>query len=178
MQFIVTNFAETSEASGIGALGVDGKAFIIQLVTFLLAFLVLKKWAFGPIMKVLDDRRKLIEDGVTLGEEMKKERTTLEAQISEKLAEARAQADGILANANENARDLVREAEDKAKNKADAILIDAKSRIEQETVRARQNLEKEMVSLVSEATEAIIGEKVDAKKDAALVERALKGQKA
>lgn len=178
MQFIVTNFAETSEASGIGALGVDGKAFIIQLVTFVLAFWVLKKFAFKPIMKVLDERRKVIEDGVTLGEEMKKERTTLEAQISEKLADAREEADGILASAQDNARELVREAEDKAKTKADGILADAKDRIDQETARARQSLEKEMVSLVSEATEAIIGEKVDAKKDAALVERALKGQKA
>jgi F-type H+-transporting ATPase subunit b len=177
MQFIVTNFAETSEASGIGALGVDGKAFIIQLVTFVLAFWVLKKFAFGPIMKVLNERRELIDSGVTLGEEMKKERAELDQKIAEQLAEARKQADGILSNANEDARELVREAEGKAKNKADGILVDAKSRIEQETARARRNLEKEMVSLVSEATEAIIGEKVDAKKDAALVERALKGQK-
>jgi F-type H+-transporting ATPase subunit b len=178
MQIIVTNFAETSEASGIGALGVDGKAFIIQLVTFVLAFWVLKKFAFGPIMKVLNERRELIESGVSLGEEMKKERTTLEAQISEKLADAREQADAILASAQENAREVVREAENKAVAKADGILADAKSRISMETARARQNLEKEMVSLVSEATEAIIGEKVDAKKDAALVDRALKGQKA
>lgn len=178
MHILVTNFAETSEASGIGALGVDGKAFIIQLVTFVLAFWVLKRYAFGPIMKVLNERRELIESGVRLGEEMKKERTTLEAQISEKLADARAEADAILVSAHEDAREVVREAEDKANAKADNILSDAKNRISQETARARQNLEKEMVSLVSEATEAIIGEKVDAKKDAALVDRALKGQKA
>lgn len=177
MQILLTNFAETSESSGIGALGVDGKAFIIQLTTFVLAFLVLKKWAFKPIMKVLDERRRLIEGGVTLGEEMKKERATLEQKVAEQLADARHQADGILATAQDNAREVVREAEDKAKTKADGILVDAKSRIEQETARARQHLQKEMVTLVSEATEAIIGEKVDAKKDASLVERALKGQK-
>jgi F-type H+-transporting ATPase subunit b len=176
MHILVNNFAETSDASGIGALGVDGKAFIIQLVTFVLAFWVLKKFAFGPIMKVLDDRRELIENGVKLGEQMKQQQATLEAKVTEELAEARKAADGILANANEDARDLVREAEGKAKDKADAILVDAKNRIEQETARARKSLEKEMVNLVSEATEAIIGEKVDAKKDAALVERALKGQ--
>lgn len=178
MHILVTHFAETSEASGIGALGVDGKAFVIQLVTFVLAFVVLKQYAFKPIMKVLEERRRVIEDGVTLGEEMKKERTTLEAQISEKLADAREQADAIVASAHNDAREVIREAEDKASAKADSILVDAKNRIDQETARARQNLEKEMVSLVSEATEAIIGEKVDAKKDAALVERALKGQKA
>ena len=177
MHILVNHFAETSEASGIGALGVDGKAFIIQLVTFVLAFWVLKKFAFGPIMRVLDDRRELIESGVKLGEEMKQQQATLEAKVAEELADARKAADGILATANDNAREMVREAEDKAKTKADGILDDAKTRIEQETARARKNLEKEMVNLVSEATEAIIGEKVDTKKDAALVERALKGQK-
>jgi F-type H+-transporting ATPase subunit b len=178
MHILVTNFAETSESSGIGALGVDGKAFIIQLVTFVLAFWVLKKYAFKPIMKVLDERRRVIDSGVTLGEEMKKERAALEQKVADKLTEARQQADGILATAQDNAREVVREAEDKAKAKADGILVDAKSRIDQETARARQNLQKEMVILVSEATEAIIGEKVDAKKDASLIESALKGQKA
>lgn len=178
MHILLTHFAETSESSGIGALGVDGKAFIVQLVTFVLAFWVLKKFAFKPIMKVLDERRRVIESGVTLGEEMKKERAEFDQKVAGELAEARKEADGILATAQDNARQVVREAEDKAKTKAEGILKDAKGRIDQETVRARQNLQKEMVSLVSEATEVIIGEKIDAKKDAALVERALKGQKA
>lgn len=177
MHILLTNFAATPEATGIGALGVDGKAFIIQLVTFVLAFLVLKKWAFGPILRLLDERRELIENGVKLGEEMKQERATLDAKMTAELSKARKEADGIIAVAQENGREVIRESEDKAKAKADGIIADAKSRIDQETARARKNLEKEMVSLVSEATEAIIGEKVDAKKDSALVERALKGQK-
>ena len=41
----------------------------------------------------------------------------------------------------------------------------------------RKQLEQEVVSLISDATETIIGEKVDAKKDAALIDRALQGQK-
>lgn len=178
MSNLLTNFAAETEASGIGALGVDGKAFIIQLVTFVLAFVVLKKYAFGPIIKMLDERREHIENGVKLGEDMKRQQATLEAKVAEELADARKEADGILATARDNAREAARETEEKAKTKADGILADAKNRIDQETARARKNLEKEMVGLVSEATEAIIGEKVDAKKDAVLVERALKGQKA
>ena len=38
-------------------LGVDGKAFVIQLITFVLAYLVLRRYAFGPILKVLRERR-------------------------------------------------------------------------------------------------------------------------
>lgn len=172
----ITNFA--SESSGIGALGIDGKAFVIQLITFLLAFLILKKYAFKPMGKVLQERRETIESGVKLGEEMQKENEKLEAKIATILQETRVEADAIITGAQEAARQTVREAEDKAREKAAVILKEADSRIDQDTARARKKLEKELVGLVSDATEAIIGEKVDAKKDAQLIERALKEQRA
>ena len=56
--------------------------------------------------------------------------------------------------------------------------MQADQRIAAETQRARKQLQGELVALVSEATETIIGEKVDAKKDAQLIERALKEQQA
>lgn len=168
--------AETS--SGIGALGFDGIAFLIQLTTFVLIFLVLRKFAFKPIIKVLNERRETIESGVKLGEEMQKENAKLDVKIAKILQDTRTEADGIINDAQEAARQTVREAEDKAREKASGILKEAESRIEQDTARARQQLEKELVGLVSDATEAIIGEKVDAKKDAQLIDRALKEQRA
>lgn len=175
----LTYFAsEASGGSGIGALGVDGKAFVIQLVTFVLVFLVLKKWAFGPIVRLMDQRRKTIEEGVTLGEQMKKEKTALDAKVEKELAKARAEADGIIAEAEETSRQTIREAETKAQEKANAIVKAGEERAASEMARARKQLEKEIVGLVADATEAIIGEKVDTQKDAQLIEAALKGQKA
>ena len=68
----ITNFA--SEAAGGNALGLSGSAFLIQLITFGLAFWVLQKYAFKPILSILAKRRETIEAGVTLGEEMRQER--------------------------------------------------------------------------------------------------------
>jgi F-type H+-transporting ATPase subunit b len=173
----LTHFA-AEESSGIGALGVDGKALLIQLVTFALAYLVLRRFAFGPIMKVLNERRATIEDGVRIGEQMKKDQAELEAAVAKKLEEARREADGIVSGANETSRQMIREAEDKARDKAAGVMKEAEDRIEAETTRARKQLHGELVSLISDATEAIIGEKVDAQKDAQLIDRALKEQKA
>src|SRR3954464_12210212 len=114
----IANFAAES-SSGLGALGVDGKAFLIQLITFVLAFLVLKRYAFKPILKVLAERRDTIEQGVKLGEEMQKERTRLQTQVEQKLHEARQKADEIIATAQDTSRQTVREAEDKARTKAE-----------------------------------------------------------
>ncbi len=169
---LLTQFGESS--SGLGALGVDGKAFVIQLLTFLFAFLVLRRYAFKPIIKVLRERRETIESGVKLGDEMQKERVALEAKVGEELSKARKQADGIVASSQERARDLIREAEAKAHDKADGILAEAKQRTQQDVARARKQLEGELVGLIADATEAIIDEKVDAKKDASLIEKALK----
>lgn len=177
MSVLLTQFGESS-SSGLGALGVDGKAFIIQLITFVLAFLVLKKWAFKPITKMLDERRKTIEAGVNLGEQMKKDQVALEAKVAQELAKARTEADGIIASAEETSRQTIRDAEGKAADKAAAIVREGEERAASEMTRARKKLETEIVGLVSDATEAIIGEKVDATKDAALIDRALKGQKA
>lgn len=175
---IPTYFAAEDNASGLAALGVDPKAFVIQLITFVLVFLVLRRYAFGPILKVLDERREIIESGVRLGEEMQKERTKLASQVEEALQRARQEADAIILGAQDSARQAIREAEDKARQKAAGILKEADSRIEQETARARKQLKGELVDLVSEATEAIIEEKVDASKDAELIEKALRRQAA
>ncbi|MCA9325625.1 F0F1 ATP synthase subunit B [Candidatus Saccharibacteria bacterium] len=172
----LTQFAaETSEASGIGALGIDLKAFVIQLITFLLAFWVLKRFAFTPIIKVMDERRQTIESGVTLGEEMQKKTAELDAKVEATLQKARQEADGIIADAQDAAKQSGAAIEAKAQTKAKSLLAEAEDRIVQDTQRARQKLEGELAGLVAEATEAIIDEKVDAKKDADLIDKALKG---
>lgn len=173
---VLAQFGDST--SGIGALGVDGKALIIQLVSFLFAFLVLKKWAFGPIVRMMEQRRQTIESGVALGEKMKKDQAALEKKVADELHKARTEADGIIAAAQETSRETIREAEDKARDKAAGILKDAEERIKTDTALARKKLEGELVGLISDATEAIIGEKVDAKKDAQLIDKALKEQQA
>jgi F-type H+-transporting ATPase subunit b len=171
---LLTQFG-AEQTSGLGALGVDGKAFLVQLITFGLAFLVLKKWAFKPILKVLQDRRETIEKGVALGEQMQKDKAVLEAKIVDSLHEARVQADKIIADAHNAGREAIQNAEEAARTKAEVVLAQAADRIKQDTGLARKRLEGELAGLISEATEAIIHEKIDVKKDAQLIDRALKG---
>ncbi len=173
---LLTNFGASS--SGLGALGFDGQAFVIQLVTFVLAYLLLRRYAFGPILKILRERRETIESGVKLGEQMQQEKAELAGKVEKALHEARQEADDIIAGAQDSGRQAIREAEEKARAKAEGIVAEARQNITQETARARQQLEKEMAGLVADATQVIIEEKVDAKKDAELIERALKRKQA
>jgi len=170
------NIFSDISSSGLGALGFNWGSFLIQVASFILVFLILKRFAFKPILRVLADRRKLIEDGVKLGEEMKKKTAELEEEIAEKLRKARATADEIIGTAQVEARDLVKSAEEGARAKVEQISAEAQDRIKRDTLAAKKQLEKELVGLISEATEAIIEVKIDAKKDAELIDKALHGR--
>src|SRR5262249_1884036 len=101
----LTQFADSS--SGIGALGIDSKALIIQVVTFILAFWVLEHFAFKPIVKMLEQRRQTIEKGVKLGEDMQREKAELEQSIAKEMREARAKADEIVNSAQGQGRQII-----------------------------------------------------------------------
>ena len=175
IQNIFMGSVTTAKDSPLEALGVNPKAFIIQLVTFIFVFALLKKFAFGPIGKMLTERRKTIDAGVQMGLKMEKQKAQMDEKVIIALRDARLEADKIISNGHEEARDIIREAEKVAGRKTDLMLVDAEARIAEESLQAKRKLEKDLIGLISEATEAIIGEKIDAKKDAQIVDRVIKG---
>src|SRR5688572_23203284 len=85
------------EATGLAALGVSAEAFIVQLVTFVFVFLLLKKFAFKPIGNVLEKRRQTIDDGVRLGQKLERQREKMDQEAAKITREARHEADRIIA---------------------------------------------------------------------------------
>lgn len=175
---LLTRFAaeDSEEASGFAALGFDAKAFLIQLVTFLIIFYLLRRFVFARIVDLLEKRRKTIEAGVTLSAKMKREKEEFDKLIAQQRADARREADKILADTHAQAGQIIKAAEDSAQEKAEYILAESRQKIDDETARAKRNLEKEMVELVIQATEAVTKQKLDAEKDNELIADALKAR--
>jgi F-type H+-transporting ATPase subunit b len=138
----------------------------------------LRRWAFKPITKLLNERRETINSGISLGEKMREQEAALTEKVSNELHKARKEADSLITSAEQEARMTIQSAEETARTRADNILSDAKEQITLETKRQQIKLEKDLVGLVSEVSEAIIGEKVDAKKDAVLIDKAFRERKA
>ena len=168
--------AEEEEASGFAALGFDPKAFIIQLITLLLVFYILKRYVFGRIIDLLEKRRQKIEEGLKLTAQMTEEKAKLDRESAEMRAAARKAADEVISAGHQQAATMVKEAETAAAEKAQNIIAEARKKTEDEIARARRNLEHEMVDLVIDATEAVKRKKLDSKKDNALIADALKGR--
>ena len=167
----------SEEAGGIAALGLDPLAILAQAVTFLVLFYIVKKFALSKIVDTLEERRKTIDKGVKLGYEMEAEKAKLDDKIAAALKDARNESDKIIAEAHTEARKVMQEAEERAAKKTEELIADAHARIETDIQKARKQLEADTLSLVAEATEAIIGEKLDAKKDNGLIARILSGVK-
>lgn len=165
--------ATGEQPEGIAALGIDPLAILAQAGTFLILFFIIKKFALDKIVTTLEARRKTIDDGVRLGREMEVEKERLGEDIAKQLQETRKEADTIIAASHREAGEIVREAEHAASRKAEAILADASAKIEEDIARARDGLQREILELVADATAVIAEEKLDAKKDAGLIERAL-----
>ncbi|GAC1386958.1 MAG: hypothetical protein NVS1B7_6520 [Candidatus Saccharimonadales bacterium] len=172
-------FAQEAAAGGspLAALGVDSKSFIYQIIIFILVLVVFRRFAFKPISKMLAERRKVIDDGVRMGLRMEQEKAKLDSDVARTMRDARHEADQIIAAAHKDAREVIREAEKAAQRKVEAMLAEADIRMEEEATQTRKKLERQLVGLVSEATETIVGEKLDSKKDAEIVATAMKRQK-
>ncbi len=175
LQIFAATEGQAEEVAGIAALGIDPLAILAQAVTFLVLFWIVKKFALEKIVKTLEDRRKTIDSGVRLGLEMRAEKEKLDEAVEQKLHEARLEADKILAGAQHEAGSIVKQAETTAVSKVETMITDAHARIEDDVRKAKRELEKEMVNLVADATEIVLGEKLDAPKDDELVKRALAG---
>ncbi len=164
---------EGGEPQGIAALGIDPTVIVLQGITFILFFLIVKKFAFTKIVKVLEQRRKSIEGSLEKAEELTKQNEAAEVRVNALLSEARKEAEDILGKSHEEAGSIVQAAEDAASQKAEKIIADGKLQIEAEVHKAREALKKETLQLVAQATEAVLAQKVDTKTNEAIIKKAL-----
>jgi F-type H+-transporting ATPase subunit b len=169
-------FAAASEPSGLGTLGINGQAFLIQLVTFLLFFVVLEKLAMKPLLKRLNARRRVVDDGVTLGLELQEQKAHLDEEIAKALQAARSEADQILEEGRKSASMAIKEAETNARIKVEAILADGAERVKEDISRARSELEDDIASLVGDVSEAVIGEELTSSHDTSFIKKTIREQ--
>jgi F-type H+-transporting ATPase subunit b len=154
-------------------LGIDWKLLIAQIVNFLILLFVLYKFAYGPILAMLEKRQKKIEKGLKDADEAHKKLTESEEKQKEILRKARVEAKEILEKAHTQAEKSKSEMTNEAKVQAEKIIANAKADIEHEKEKTIAEIKSEIGGLVVAAAEKVIGEKMDAKKDREIIEKSL-----
>lgn len=172
----VTQFAQASDSSsGLGAFQLNLKDFVIQLVTFVLVFLILRKWVVPKLAATIDGRQRTLEESLENARRTEEALKQAEAKAEEILGKARALADEALAEAKDAGAGVISQAETAAAARAEMIVKEAESRLNDEREKLRKELHEELAGLVADATEKILHEKLDEKRDMSLIERAIKG---
>ena len=144
---------------------------IWTLITFVIVFFLLRRMAWGPILKAVDEREKAISGSI---EAAKRERAEAEKLLGEQktaIAGARAEAADMM---RKNQADMEKFREDlmgKSRKEAEDLKTDARRSIEDERNKAVAEIKKYAVTLALQVAEKLIEERLDDAKHKALAEK-------
>lgn len=166
--------AETAaEAGGISAIGLDARSFVLQVINFAILLLLLKKFAYKPILKILEDRRIKIDESLKTAREIEAIKDNLDKEKNTILKDAHAKAQSILEQSKHDAREILGAVEQKALERDEQLLKETKARLDQEVNSVKRSLIGETVNLVQMATEKVLQRKLDDATDRKIVKDAL-----
>jgi F-type H+-transporting ATPase subunit b len=148
---------------------------IWTLIAFAITFFVLKKFAFGPIQKTIDDRRDRIRQAVEEADNARNEARELLEQNRAVLGQARSESADILAEARKVADAQIERAKQEAETERQRRLEDTRKEIAAETARALQQIRAEVADLTLEAASRVVGRTLDAERDRELISEAIAG---
>ena len=153
----------------------DPGLIIWTTIIFTLLLIVLKKFAWKPILSAVDERNKSIEDALKAADKAKEEMALLNTDNERILSEARIERDVLLKEAREMKDKIVNEAKDQANAEADKILLSTKEQINNEKMKAITELKNQVAEMSIDIAEKILkSELSDKNKQKELIAEALK----
>ncbi len=137
--------------------GVDWPHLLAQVASFCIVCLILYRFAYRPVLKMLEVRREQIAQGLANAEQIKAELARTEAQRQEVLAQANIQATKFIEEARAAAARVQEQEIQKAIAAAEQIMIKAREAAAQDHDRMLAELKREVGRLVVQATSAVTG---------------------
>jgi F-type H+-transporting ATPase subunit b len=144
------------------------------LIAFLITLFVLKKYAFGPIQKTIDERRERIRRSIEEAEDARDEARKLLEEHRALLGEARGQAEEILAEARRVAESQRQRVKEETEADRHRRLEETKRQIEAETQRALGLIRDEVAELTLIATQKVTGKVLEDEDHRRLIDDAIK----
>ena len=121
------------------------------------------KFIWPPILNALEERQRLIEEGLSAADKSQEALAAAEAKADEIVGEARQQATGILDQAHARANEIVADGKDAGVKERERQLVAAKAEIEQEANKAREELRGQVSAIAIASAEKILNREIDDK---------------
>jgi F-type H+-transporting ATPase subunit b len=162
---------------GIGNLGIEWRVLIIQGISFLVLFGTLIFVAYKPLLKILDERSKKIQDSLDQAESVKDQSLHAEEELRKQLQAASSQSQEIVGRANKASDEIRAQARDLAKKDADILIEQARQAIKSERDEALREMRQEFAELTILAAGKVIGETLDKESHKKLIDKVLEESK-
>lgn len=128
--------------------GVDWPHLIAQIISFSIVCILLQRFAYKPVLNMLDQRRKLIAEGLADRDKIKSELSQTETKCHELIVQANAQAASLIDEARKSAVRLQQQEAQRAISAAEQIVTKAREAAAQEHARMLADLKREVGQLV------------------------------
>jgi F-type H+-transporting ATPase subunit b len=151
-------------------LSVEPGLMIWTIIIFIILLLLLKKFAWKPLLKSLTDREQGIKDSIDKAEYLKQEAEKILVENKKLLAKADEESRKVLNETKELAEKMRHELLQKTNEDAQKMIAQAKSEIEREKIAALNTLKDEIANLAVQAAGKIIDENLDAAKQKKIID--------
>jgi len=142
--------------------GLHTSQFIAQCISFSIVAFLLYRFAYKPILTVLEERRQRIAEGLANADKIKQELASAQAKAQEILSQANVQANKFIEEARQSAAKVLEQESQKAIATANDIITKARQANEAELARMKNELRKEVGRLVVNTTAKVTGKVLSA----------------
>ena len=148
--------------------------FLSQVISFAIVAFLLRRFAYKPILGVLEERRQRIAEGLLNAEKIKKQLDEAEKRYAEILAKANAEAQKMIDEARESSAHLAERKQQEAIAAAEQIIAKAREAAALEHERTMESLKRELGRLVVDTTAKVTGKILTPEDQQRLQEEALR----
>jgi len=157
----------------VEGLGISIPTLITQIVSFIILLVLLRVFAYKPIMKMMDERARRIKDSLEQAEAVKQQSVTAEAELKKQIEQVNREGQGRIERAIKAGEEVKLKAEADAKKEAETLLTRARAEIRQERDEAIGDVRKEFADLTVLAAGKVIGKSLDKADHRELIEKVL-----
>jgi F-type H+-transporting ATPase subunit b len=152
--------------------GWNVKLFLSQVISFVIVAVLLRRFAYQPILKVLHERRDRIEEGLRNADKIKEQLADAEKRHAEILAKANAEAQRMIEEARESSAHLADRKQQEAIAAAEQVMAKAQEASTLEHERTMAELKRQLGRLVVETTAKVTGKVLNSEDQQRLQEEA------
>jgi F-type H+-transporting ATPase subunit b len=159
------------------ALGINLGLLIVQIIAFAIVFLTLNAWVYKPMLDMMESRKQKIAQGLEDARVAADARANAEKEAAKILAEAQAEAGKVVREATERAASAGKDVKAAAEAEAAKVQAAKLAEVEAERNRILGDLRRQVAALAIAATNKLVGETLDEKKQRALIDEFFSGVK-